>query len=280
MTTRYFGAAVPRNEDAAPAHRARAVRRRRAAAGHAARRLRAQPARACPHPRNRCVGGARARRRASRSIPHTISATTGSPGPLLVPPPPIDGAVFNERTQVPLAQGQGAPRRRAGRARHRREPLPRRGRGARTSTVDYEPLPAVVDLERALAADAPRVHDDVPGNVAAHVRQARGDYARAAQQRASRDPAPLLLRPRHLVADRDPRRRGAMGRKGRSPHRLGHHAGAGGDPQRPRGDARPVGAPGARHRAVHRRRLRPQDHDVLPGGGADSLGGDASSAAR
>jgi CO/xanthine dehydrogenase Mo-binding subunit len=45
--------------------------------------------------------------------------------------------------------------------------------------VDYEPLPAVVDLERALARDAPRVHDDVPGNVAAHVRQARGNYAEA-----------------------------------------------------------------------------------------------------
>src|SRR6266576_778755 len=28
------------------------------------------------------------------------------PGPLLVPPPPIKGIVFNERTQVPLAKGK------------------------------------------------------------------------------------------------------------------------------------------------------------------------------
>jgi aerobic carbon-monoxide dehydrogenase large subunit len=30
--------------------------------------------------------------------------------------------------------------------------------------VDYEPLPAVTDVEAALAEDAPLVHDDVPGN--------------------------------------------------------------------------------------------------------------------
>jgi 2-furoyl-CoA dehydrogenase large subunit len=32
--------------------------------------------------------------------------------------------------------------------------------------VDYEPLPAVVDTDRALAADAPRLHEDADGNVA------------------------------------------------------------------------------------------------------------------
>ena len=28
------------------------------------------------------------------------------PGPLLVPPPPIEGTIFNQRTQVPLARGK------------------------------------------------------------------------------------------------------------------------------------------------------------------------------
>ncbi|MGE5145654.1 MAG: xanthine dehydrogenase family protein molybdopterin-binding subunit, partial [Candidatus Eiseniibacteriota bacterium] len=28
------------------------------------------------------------------------------PGPLVVPPPPIEGIVFNERTQTPLARGK------------------------------------------------------------------------------------------------------------------------------------------------------------------------------
>jgi carbon-monoxide dehydrogenase large subunit len=41
--------------------------------------------------------------------------------------------------------------------------------------VDYEPLPAVVDLEAAVAADTALVHDDVPGNVAATLVQRVGD---------------------------------------------------------------------------------------------------------
>jgi carbon-monoxide dehydrogenase large subunit len=40
--------------------------------------------------------------------------------------------------------------------------------------VDYEPLPVVITPEAAAAADR-LVHDDVPGNVAAELRQARGD---------------------------------------------------------------------------------------------------------
>src|SRR5205085_2587981 len=32
--------------------------------------------------------------------------------------------------------------------------------------VDYEPLPAVTDLEAAMADGAPVVHDDAPGNIA------------------------------------------------------------------------------------------------------------------
>ncbi|MFQ5578403.1 MAG: molybdopterin cofactor-binding domain-containing protein, partial [Anaerolineae bacterium] len=42
--------------------------------------------------------------------------------------------------------------------------------------VDYEPLEAVVDMERALEPDAPLVHDDLESNLAAHVRQEKGSY--------------------------------------------------------------------------------------------------------
>ncbi len=45
--------------------------------------------------------------------------------------------------------------------------------------VDLEPLPAVVDLEQALQDASARVHDDVPGNIAAQVRQSKGDYRAA-----------------------------------------------------------------------------------------------------
>ncbi len=41
--------------------------------------------------------------------------------------------------------------------------------------VEYEPLPVVSSLEIASAADAPLVHADVPGNIAAHLVQVVGD---------------------------------------------------------------------------------------------------------
>jgi carbon-monoxide dehydrogenase large subunit len=37
--------------------------------------------------------------------------------------------------------------------------------GVEAVEVDYEPLPAVVDAEQALAQDAPLLHDDAPGNL-------------------------------------------------------------------------------------------------------------------
>lgn len=45
--------------------------------------------------------------------------------------------------------------------------------------VDYEPLPAVIDLEEAVAEGTPLVHEDVPGNVAAVLTQQVGDVERA-----------------------------------------------------------------------------------------------------
>jgi carbon-monoxide dehydrogenase large subunit len=105
-----------------------------------------------------------------------------APGPLLVPPPPIAGIVFNQRTQVPLAKDK---------VRHVGEPLAVVLAQSRylaedalaDIVVELDPLPVVVDLEKALADTSSRVHDDVRGNVAAHVRQGRGNYA-AARARA------------------------------------------------------------------------------------------------
>ena len=107
-----------------------------------------------------------------------------APGPLLVPPPPIAGLIFNQRTQVPLAKGK---------VRHVGEPLAVVLAQSRylaedalaDIAVELDPLPAVVDLEKADAETSARVHEDVRGNVAAHVRQSRGNYA-AARARADR----------------------------------------------------------------------------------------------
>src|ERR1700738_2063662 len=100
------------------------------------------------------------------------------PGPLLVPPPPIAGITFNQRTQVPLAKEK---------VRHAGEPIAIVIAESRyiaedalaDITVELEPLPAVVDPEKALAAGSPPVHDDVGSNVAAWVRQTKGNYAAA-----------------------------------------------------------------------------------------------------
>src|SRR6202158_2559427 len=78
------------------------------------------------------------------------------PGPLLVPPPPIAGIVFNERTQVPLAKDK---------VRHVGEPLAIVIADSRyiaedalaDIVVEFDPLPAVVDLEKAVGgADSRR----------------------------------------------------------------------------------------------------------------------------
>jgi aerobic carbon-monoxide dehydrogenase large subunit len=101
------------------------------------------------------------------------------PGPLLVPPPPIAGITFNQRTQVPLAKDK---------VRHVGEPIAVVIAQSRyiaedalaDIVVDLEPLPAVVDLEKALADGSSLVHDDLGSNVAARVRQTKGNYAAAA----------------------------------------------------------------------------------------------------
>src|ERR1041385_8319464 len=106
------------------------------------------------------------------------------PGPLLVPPPPIPGLVFNTATQVPLARDM---------VRHVGEPLAMVVAESRyvaedaleDVAVEIDPLPAVTGLEAALAPGAPLVHERFGSNVAAHARQTKGDYA-AARARAHR----------------------------------------------------------------------------------------------
>jgi carbon-monoxide dehydrogenase large subunit len=102
-------------------------------------------------------------------------------GPLLVSPPPVDGIIFNKRTQVPLAKGK---------VRYAGEPVVMVVAESRYIAedavdqiwVDYEPLAAVIDLEQAILPDSPRVHDDLEvgpagANVNAHVIQIKGDGA-------------------------------------------------------------------------------------------------------
>src|SRR6201993_3172444 len=178
MATRYFGAPIKRNED------------RRLLTGRAlfvddiafpnmvhAAFLRS----AVAHGRIRSIDVAAARARPGIMAVYTADdlGAYWQPGPLLVPPPPIAGIVFNLRTQVPLARDK---------VRHVGEPLAIVVAESRyiaedaldDIVVDLEILPAVVDLEKALEQDTTCVHADLGTNVAAHVRQTKGDYRRAA----------------------------------------------------------------------------------------------------
>ncbi len=118
-----------------------------------------------------------------------------APGPPLVSPPPtIENVLFNSRTQVPLAKDK---------VRHAGEPIAVVIAESRYIAedavedifVDLEPLEVVADLEKALEPDSALVHDDLDGNLAAHLVQVKGDYA------AIRDRADLVVK-RRIVVDR------------------------------------------------------------------------------
>src|SRR5215213_10142481 len=105
------------------------------------------------------------------------------PGPLLVSPPPVEGIVFNERTQVPLAKDK---------VKFAGEPVVMVLAESRYIAedaladiqVDYEPLDVVVDLEKALQPDSSIIHDEIGSNIAAHVVQMKGDYEAAKKDAA------------------------------------------------------------------------------------------------
>jgi carbon-monoxide dehydrogenase large subunit len=119
---------------------------------------------------------------AARSRPGVLAVYTADdlgeyckPAPLLVPPPPIRDLVFHACTHLPLAKGK---------VRHAGEPIAMivadsryiAEDAVRDVIVEIDPIDAVVDLEAALRPDAPRVHEHLESNMAAHVVQRKGDY--------------------------------------------------------------------------------------------------------
>ncbi|HSK78631.1 MAG TPA: xanthine dehydrogenase family protein molybdopterin-binding subunit, partial [Thermoanaerobaculia bacterium] len=135
------------------------------------------------HARIRGIDVSRAREREGVIAIYTAEdlGSYWQPGPLLVPPPPVEGMVFHQRTQVPLAMGK---------VRHLGEPVALVVAVSRYVAedaledilVDYEPLPAVVDLEKALEPGASLIHEDLDSNLAAYVPQKKGDYEAARAQ--------------------------------------------------------------------------------------------------
>ena len=100
-------------------------------------------------------------------------------GPLQVPPPfAIKGAQFNARPLPPIAKDK---------VRFSGEPIAIVIAESRYIAEDAcedivfeaEPLPAVIDLEKGWEDSSVLVHDDLPSNMAALVKQEAGDYEAA-----------------------------------------------------------------------------------------------------
>ncbi len=104
------------------------------------------------------------------------------PGPPLVSPPPtLENVVFNSRRQVPLVKDK---------VKHAGEIIAVVVAESRYIAedaveeilVEFEPLPAVVDLEKCLEPGSVLVHDDLDTNLAAHLIQNKGDYEGARKE--------------------------------------------------------------------------------------------------
>jgi carbon-monoxide dehydrogenase large subunit len=165
-----------------------------------------------PHARARIRSIDTSRARAHRGVHLVLTAAElgalNQPTPLLIPHPELT----HPRTPPPLAVDEV---RYAGELvalvvaddRYLAEDA------ARLIDVDYEPLPAVVELEAAGAESSPHVHADVPGNRAARVAQRVGDpdaaFARAAhvfrERLAIERSCGSPLETRGIVADHDAR---------------------------------------------------------------------------
>ena len=183
MTTRYFGAPIKRNEDP------RLLRGRALFVDDVALPNLMHVAflrSAVAHGRIRGIDVTAARRRAGVVAVYTADdlGDYWKPGPLLVPPPPIAGITFNLRTQVPLAKDK---------VRHVGEPLAMVVAQSRHLAEDA--LADIVGRHRSACRPSSiskrrsrrrrrLVHDDLGTNVAAHVRQTKGDYATAAAKAA------------------------------------------------------------------------------------------------
>jgi len=119
----------------------------------------------------------------AKEIPGVVGVYTAEdmgaawePGPPLVSPPPtLENVVFNSRRQVPLVKDK---------VKHAGEIIAVVVAETRyiaedaveEIVVEFEPLPAVVDLEKCLEPGSTLVHDDLDTNLAAHLIQKKGDY--------------------------------------------------------------------------------------------------------
>jgi len=174
MTTRYFGERITRNEDPKLlTGRAQFVDDINLPGMLHVAFLRSPHA----HARITRIDTARAKERAGVVAIFTAQdmGDAWKPGPLLVSPPPVKKLIaFNECLQVPLAKDK---------VRFVGEPLALVVAESRyiaedaldDMDVEYEVLPANVEMEKTIAPDAAQIHANAKENLGAHVIQEKGD---------------------------------------------------------------------------------------------------------
>jgi carbon-monoxide dehydrogenase large subunit len=134
----------------------------------------------------------------AKTMPGVVAVYTAAdlgafwePSPLLVPPPPAEHVIFNQRTGGQLAKDK---------VRHVGEAIVMVVAESRylaedaveTIVIDYDPLEPVLDLEAALGDETALIHEDLGSNMAAHVIQRKGSYD------SIRDKADLVITRRFL----------------------------------------------------------------------------------
>ena len=128
--------------------------------------------------------------------------------------------------------------------------------------VEYEPLPAIVDVEAALAQDAHVLHAEIGSNVVAEWRQRVGDADAALRSRGRRRAHAPPARARHRASPGAARARRALGR--RRAHRVGRDPARAPASHRLRRSVRDPGRACPRDRAARRGRGLRDQGDVLP----------------
>ena len=139
---------------------------------------------------------------AAKAMPGVVAVYTAAdmgdfwhPSPMIVQPPPtLEDIVFNARPQIPMAKDK---------VRHIGDPVAvviAESRyiaedAAEQIWVEYEPLDAVTDLEKALEPDSALLYEELGTNLASHVQQEKGNYAEAAAN------ADLVIK-RRIIIDR------------------------------------------------------------------------------
>ena len=230
-----------------PSPRPRHVHRRRPHAGHAGRRLRAQPDGACACAAgDQAAGGRRQRLHAGRHRRRSTSSKPDRSSPRIATAPtrrsPTTACATSASPSPPASQP----------TRAQAEDL------ADQVELELEELPAVVDCVAAMRPGSPRVFEHWPDN--AYITSTR-ERGRSGVARLGAGPAapPVPHEPAGDGLARMPRRAGLLGSPQRRAGGLPVDPGRPRDAARPGAGARPAGEQGPRDRARRRRRLRRQE---------------------